>query len=720
MICNELLKALTDHNLELLVKLYNNCLSTGTYPWNNNIITPLHKKGCKANPDNYRAVAVSSTIGKLFSTILLHRILHFKDLKCPDPINQLGFSKGAQTTDHILTLSTIISKYKKLKTPVYAIFVDFRKAFDSVCREALCLKLARQGIHGNLFKTIKHMYKNSTGQIKLAGHLSNKFSIEKGTEQGHPLSPDLFKIYINELSPMFDAPKTGCPTLMDQIVSHLLWADDLILLALDPITLQKQLNTLDNFCKEWGIEINIEKTKLVKFNAKYTNTSSTSSFFLGSQALEEVDSYCYLGIIIHKSGSFAMARSELKQKAMRALYGLKNTVNKSKLSFRSLTTLFDSLIKPIVLYGAPIFTPNMSVIKAICKNVQASDSRNNQSMNPPHLSTDILRKLSLTNCEKVHLHFLKWALGVNRKASNTGVWGESGRYPLVYECINLSLNYARRLQNMKNDSLVSLALKEQQNLKLDWYRGIEPLLATDPNFKSDHVSAHASKSTSHHKSHNTHQQLPTIKPNLQVLIHNGIVKRIPTQTLKPRNSMQFTPHIIMKKIKLDFKTNWSSNVNSSSKLSFYHQHKSDFKKESYLDHVTNYSNRASITRLRISAHRLEVELGRRNDTPKNERFCRWCKKQEDTDNIENETHFLYQCNMNSTVRSRLISKIHQIFAGKSSHGITHIDHSFLSLTNTENPNNKDLTPDEHQHLTNIIAKFVASCFKQRQKFIESG
>ena len=222
---------------------------------------------------------------------------------------------------------------------------------------------------------------------------------------------------------MFDALKTGCPTLMDQIVSHLLWADDLILLALDPITLQKQLNTLDNFCKEWGIEINIEKTKLVKFNAKYANTSPTSSFFLGSEALEEVDSYCYLGIIIHKSGSFAMARSELKQKAMRALYGLKNTVNKSKLSFRSLTTLFDSLIKPIVLYGAPIFTPNMSVIKAICENVQANDSRNSQSMNPPNLSTDILRKLSLTNCEKVHLHFLKWALAVNRKASNAGVWG---------------------------------------------------------------------------------------------------------------------------------------------------------------------------------------------------------------------------------------------------------------------------------------------------------
>ena len=107
-------------------------MNSGSYPWNNNIITPLHKKGCKSDPDNYRAVAVSSTIGKLFSTILLNRILKFKTENNPDPLNQLGFSKGAQTYDHILTLQTITNKYKKLKKPVYAVFVDFRKAFDSV------------------------------------------------------------------------------------------------------------------------------------------------------------------------------------------------------------------------------------------------------------------------------------------------------------------------------------------------------------------------------------------------------------------------------------------------------------------------------------------------------------------------------------------------------------------------------------------------------------
>ena len=270
MICNEILKSLSEANLMLLCKVFNQCLSSCTYPWNNSIISPLHKKGCKTDPDNYRAVAVISTIGKLFSTVNLIRLIKYKDDEKPDPVNQLGFAKGAQTYDHILTLNTITSKYKKLKKPIYAVLVDFRKAFDSVCREALFLKMAKLGITGNIFGVLKHMYQNSTGQIKLSGFLSEKFHVNKGTEQGHPLSPDLFKLYIRDLSPQLD--QENCPKLLNQLVSHLLWADDLILLALDPETLQKQLNSLNDFCLEWGIEINADKTKLMKFNDRYINS----------------------------------------------------------------------------------------------------------------------------------------------------------------------------------------------------------------------------------------------------------------------------------------------------------------------------------------------------------------------------------------------------------------------------------------------------------------
>ena len=134
----------------------------------------------------------------------------------------------------------------------------------------------------------------------------------------------------------------------------MLWADDLILLSLDQKTSQLQLDQLSKFCNQWGIEINKIKTKVVIFGSKNKSYPS-NNLFLNGEPLEVVDSYCYLGIILHKSGKFNIAIKDLKNKAMRSIFGLKRTVNRSKLSFRSLTTLFDSLIKPIILYGAPIW-----------------------------------------------------------------------------------------------------------------------------------------------------------------------------------------------------------------------------------------------------------------------------------------------------------------------------------------------------------------------------
>ena len=84
MIANKLIKSLNYENTLLLTDLFNICLEKGVYPWNNNIINPLRKKGCKDNPDNYRAISVSSGIGKLLSTILLDRFIKFRQTSCPD------------------------------------------------------------------------------------------------------------------------------------------------------------------------------------------------------------------------------------------------------------------------------------------------------------------------------------------------------------------------------------------------------------------------------------------------------------------------------------------------------------------------------------------------------------------------------------------------------------------------------------------------------------
>ena len=222
LISNEMLKHMSTHFKKLLLKLFNDCLQQGVYPWNRSITTPLHKKGDRQNPDNYRAITVGSCLGKLFSSLLLKRLLDFREVMCPDYPNQLGFRSGAQCNDHILTLNTIIEKYVRVgKKRLFACFVDYRKAFDTVCREALLFKLNQIGVAGNFFKCISYMYNNSSTRIKLIKKLSEAIDVTIGTEQGHPMSPELFKLFIHDLSTRLEAiDELNLPQLNGFKVSH--------------------------------------------------------------------------------------------------------------------------------------------------------------------------------------------------------------------------------------------------------------------------------------------------------------------------------------------------------------------------------------------------------------------------------------------------------------------------------------------------------------------
>ena len=108
MINNEIIKSLDDNHICFLTKFFNTCCDCGVSPWNESVITPLHKKGNKSDPE---------------------RLIKYRKDSFPDPPNQLGFTKGAQTYDHILTMNTIASKYKKLKNLSMQFLLTSRKHF---------------------------------------------------------------------------------------------------------------------------------------------------------------------------------------------------------------------------------------------------------------------------------------------------------------------------------------------------------------------------------------------------------------------------------------------------------------------------------------------------------------------------------------------------------------------------------------------------------------
>ena len=483
------------------------------------------------------------------------------------------------------------------------------------------------------------MYSNSTAFIKLSGHLSKRVRIAKGTEQGHPLSPNLFKIFLSDLSGLLNT--SDSPKLSETLISHLLWADDLIMLSLNDETCQKQLRILDRFCNEWGLEVNELKTQIMIFGDNKNFPDKYNEFFkLQDKYIKIVDSYCYLGIDLHKSGNFKIAQSTLNTKAMRAFFGLRRTIIRSKLSFKALSTLFDSLIKPVILYGAPIWTPSSLTNKSIIKYC---NSETNKIQN-------FISKINRTPSEKVHLSFLKWALGVHSKASNIGTWGETGRYPLIYQSIRLTLNYYKRLLEVPKHSFVHSALKDQIKFKLCWYKNIEPLLKLDEIYHLDHVTAYQYLAKSSAKPPKLCSEENTTSTNLPFLNDlSSLVKA------KPLPSKKFRVQNIVTTLENHFIQCWEHEKCNSSKLSFYNTHKIKFARETYIDEVKGFSRRYNTTKLRISAHELEIERGRYTDTPKESRICHWCNTSMGEKIIENENHLLFECDLYANLRSKLIT-----------------------------------------------------------------
>ena len=438
-ISNEMIKASYPVIHKAYLKLFNLIFSSQHVPenWCKSIITPIHKSGNKMDPDNYRPICVTSCIAKLFCTLLNDRLTSL--FKAHDIINpaQIGFINKHRTSDNLFTLKTLINKhvYNNTKEKIYACFVDFRKAFDSVWHEGLFHKLESLNIHGNFLSIVKNIYSETVCAVKIGNQLTNFFQYSKGVRQGCPLSPTLFNFFINDLINQVESVNPAPLSLQDN-VSCLLYADDLILLSKTANGLQTMLNELSNFCKSWRINVNTKKTKCITFQKK-SRVNKKDSFFFDNKLLENVNEYKYLGITINSAGSFNPTFDILSNKANRAIYALNSKYATKRLPVWAASKLFDSVISPILLYGSEIWGAFGYL------DYEKWDS------NP---------------IEKVHLSFCKHVLGVNRSTTNNLVRGELGRYPLKTTIDCRYISFLQHIKNMPQSSLVYQALIANKEL----------------------------------------------------------------------------------------------------------------------------------------------------------------------------------------------------------------------------------------------------------------
>ena len=525
MISNEMLKYGGQGLKEAVRHLFNLILDAGEYPkqWRKSIITPIFKCGSRMDPTNYRGVAVSDSMGKLFSKLLNTRIsdyMHKNGLWRPD---QNGFMSKMRTEDNIFILHTIFQQLvKKEKKKVYTVFVDFRKFFDTINRDLLKYKLVKYGITGKVYNIIKSAYSESEYCVKLKQGKTEYFKSNSGVKQGCSLSPTLSNIFQNDLHEIFgsdcDPVKLG-----DLELNSLSWADDLVLLSNSKSGAQNCLNKLHDYCVKWNISVNVLKTKCMVFSNANQIARTQEPLYYDGKELEYVKCYKYLGIEIQNNGNYREAIEMRVQKAKVACGMIKHAISTThNVSVKLALSLFDKQVSPILLYGSSIWSvPEINkLIIFECNhlnyqaNVQAKQAINNLLQRDANIEwskikredNQVILKLCdiddkfellqsykknqtiypfvikdpdnfknndrLSEIERVHTNFCKFSLGISKYASSVCVMNELCRYPLKYKAWSLASMYWLRLEKGTQSKLVNTAYGVCKNEKHDLYQNM--------------------------------------------------------------------------------------------------------------------------------------------------------------------------------------------------------------------------------------------------------
>jgi len=597
---NEMLKSSKDVLIPLLVKLFNSIFLSGQFPnsWRLSTLTVIHKKGDKGNPKNYRGIAVSSNLCKLFCLILHNRLTDFCESKNIIPNEQIGFRRGARTQDHILVLKHIIDKFISKSKKLFVCFVDFSSAFDTVWRNGLIYKLIKCGIGGKFITVIESMYSSVSFQVKCSDKLTDSFNTTVGVKQGCVLSPIFFNIYLSDLPRIFDI--TCDPVKLNNHPLHcLMYADDLIIMSQSAAGLQNALDKLNAYCLRWKLRVNSDKTKIMIFN-KSGRTLSSYSFNFGNSSVNLCNEYSYLGVLFTASGSFTKNIACLKDKASKAFFKIRDNLYRG--SCKCSMKLFNTLIKPIICYAGEIWAPYM------LKGLKDDNF------------IDICDKVS---SENLHVKACKLILGVHRKATNNAVRGELGSYPLLLFMLSLSLKYWWKLNNdclNGSESLAVQALIDNRSLHIanvryfTWSSGIFNICKL------------------------VNMMNVWQKPN--ILQKNSISSTIKT-CLEDTYSSQWY-----------FRTSLNQ-----SKLRTYCKFKKEFSLENY-NVILNRAQRSMLCKLRISAHNLMIEKGRHvcPIIPSENRLCTFCDRNE----VEDEFHFVMKCKAYDNLRTTFLTNMNSI------------------------------------------------------------
>ena len=184
-----------------LVPLYKNSLISASFSfdWKLSRVTPVFKKGNPCDMNNYRPISLLSIPGKILEAVVCNSINDHLQSHNLLSRNQWGFRKNRSTEGLLLRMTETWKSALDQGLVVGVLFVDLRKAFDSVNHSILLEKLKATGISGSLLSWIANYLSNRSQFVQTSGKKSVLQPVKYGVPQGSILGPRLFSIYVNDL-----------------------------------------------------------------------------------------------------------------------------------------------------------------------------------------------------------------------------------------------------------------------------------------------------------------------------------------------------------------------------------------------------------------------------------------------------------------------------------------------------------------------------------------
>ena len=328
-----------------LCDIINQSFITGIFPDSLKLskVIPIHKEGATDDLNNYRPISLLSIFDKIIEKLMHYRLYNFLQTHNVLFKNQFGFRKNTSTSFALIEIVERIRNSIDNKMHNCGIFIDLRKAFDTINHDILLSKMEHYGIRGITLKWFKSYLQNRKQFVFLNGVCSDIELINCGVPQGSVLGPLLFLIYINDL-----------PNISKKF-TFFLFADDTNIFyeTNSKLKLEKNVNKELKKLYTWLIVnrlgLNLDKTKFVIFHPYNKPNNLKINLRINKKPIKETQNIKYLGIILDSTLSWKDHTDKISKKIKRAI-GLMYKIRPYVFS-KTLLKLYYSLIFPHLIYG---------------------------------------------------------------------------------------------------------------------------------------------------------------------------------------------------------------------------------------------------------------------------------------------------------------------------------------------------------------------------------